>query len=57
MAFSLAPVGSGRFFFTIASAARSLGTKMTNKTKHMKKKVKNEKKTKREEIWVLHATI
>jgi len=44
MAFSLAPVGSRRFFFTIASAARSLCTSMTNKTKHMKKKKKKKKK-------------
>jgi len=43
MAFSLAPVGSRRFFFTIASIARSLCTLMMNKTKYMKQK--KQKKT------------
>jgi len=44
MAFSLAPVGFRRFYFTIASAARSLCTQMTNKTKKINKKSKKGKK-------------
>jgi len=44
MAFSLGPVSSRRFFFSIASAARSFCTWMTNKTKHMKKSEKVKKK-------------